>query len=157
LNNAVVWATAEEIIILEEPSRLDKACRADSSSCPWIFQSFSVVFNLSSVFFNRSTDSSARITWKSRAFDLPSNLLQVATREACVFSSLSANSALASLECWRAYLVACLSSLSSASAWSAANRTDFLVDSALYAAASSSTSTTDRESHESTKEIIRKR
>jgi hypothetical protein len=100
--------------MLKETSRLDEVFRADSNNCLWFFKSSLAAFSLLSAFFSRSTASSARITWKSKAFDLLSNLSQVATREVRAFPSSSAKVALASLDCWRDCSTAYLTALSSA-------------------------------------------
>jgi hypothetical protein len=153
LNSTTVWATAEEIITLKELSRLDEVFRADYNSCLWFFKSSSIAFSQLSVFFIRSIASSARITWKSRAFDLLSNLSQATAREVCAFSSSSAKVALASWDCSEACLVA----FSSDREFSTPNRADFSSDSAFYAAFKLLANTTNREGRKSAKEIERKK
>jgi hypothetical protein len=98
LNSAATWATAEEIIMLKESSPLDTVFQADSNNYFWFFRSSSAAYSWLSAFFRRSTASSARITLKSRAFDLLFNLLHVAAREVCAVSSSNTKMALASLD-----------------------------------------------------------
>jgi hypothetical protein len=119
--------------MLKELSCLDEVFRANSNSYLWLFKSSLAAISRLSAFFSRSTTSSARITWKSRAFDLLSNLSCVAAREVCAVSSSSANVALASLAYGRDCAVACLAAFSSTREFSALNRADFSSDNAFCA------------------------
>jgi hypothetical protein len=62
LNSTAEWATAVDIIVLKELSRLDEVFRIDSNSCLWFFKSSSAASSQLLPFFNQSTASSARIT-----------------------------------------------------------------------------------------------
>jgi hypothetical protein len=157
LNSAVAWATTEEIIMLKELSRLDEVFWADSNNSLWFFKSSSAAFSRLSAFYSRSIASSARITWKSRVFDLLSNLSRVAAREDYVFSSSNAKVVLASWDCWRDYSAACLATFSSAREFSTPNRADFSSNSAFCAAFKSLANTANREGLKLAKEIKRKK